>query len=84
MKLKVIVLCGPEVHGEERAQVRVQIDGDAIGAFRSMPGMENVCPTLQPDHELICETGLPSTSSVLPIVPVTRPKYWLRSGVQPS
>ena len=49
-----------------------------------MPGIENVWPTLQPDQELICETGLPSTSAVPPIVPVTLPQNGFRSGVQPS
>ena len=55
-----------------------------IGTLSPMPGIENVCPTLQPDHVLMAETGLPLTSSVLPIVPVTRPQYGFRSGVQPS
>src|ERR1700744_6369510 len=83
MKLKVIVLCGPDVHGDVPHRLAVS-DGVAIGAFRLMLGIENVCPTLQPDQELICLTGTPSTSSVPPIVPVTRAKYWLRRGVQPS
>ncbi len=58
--------------------------GDAIGTFRLMPGIENVCPTLQPDQELITVNGLPLTYSTWPIVPVTLPKYGLRNGVQPS
>src|SRR5215469_135140 len=83
MKLKVTVSCGPEVHGEVPHRLAVS-DGVAIGTFRLMPGMENVCPTLQPDQELISLTGLPLTYSTPPIVPVTPPKYWFRSGVQPS
>ena len=42
-KLNVIVSCGPEVHGEVPHRVAVS-DGDAIGTFRLMPGIENVCP----------------------------------------
>src|SRR5215831_19883523 len=58
--------------------------GVAIGTFTLMAGIENVCPTLQPDHELMSWYGLPSTYSTLPIVPVTWPQKLLRNGVQPS
>src|SRR5262249_18715515 len=58
--------------------------GVAIGTLTLMDGIENVCPTLQPDHELMKLYGLPLTSTTLPRTPVTLPQYGLRSGVQPS
>ena len=48
--------------------------GEAIGTFRLMDGIENVCPTLQPDHELMKLYCLPLTSTTLPMVPVTLPQ----------
>ncbi len=71
------------MHGELLHRVAVS-DGVSIGTFRLMPGIENVCPTLQPDHELSNETGWPSTRAMPPTVPVTWPQNGLRSGVQPS
>src|SRR5215469_15125087 len=83
MKLNVMTCFGPEVQGDVPHRFAVS-DGVPIGTFRSMPGIENVCPTLQPDHELSCVMGLPFSYATLPIVPVTLPKNGLRSGVQPS
>src|ERR1700739_2919426 len=83
LKLKVTTSRGPDVHGEVPQRFAVS-DGEAIGIFRLMLGIENVCATLQPDHELISLTGLPLTSSPPPVVPVTWPKTGFRSGVQPS
>jgi hypothetical protein len=60
MKLKATTLCGPDVHGDVPHRAAVS-DGDFIGTFRPRAGIENVCPTLQPDHELISETGFPFT-----------------------
>src|SRR5580658_3052658 len=51
LKLNVIVWCGPEVHGEVPHRFAVS-PGEPIGTFSPMPGIENVCPTLQPDQEL--------------------------------
>src|SRR5277367_2240808 len=72
-KLKVIVLRGPEVQGDVPHRVAAS-PGEAIGTFRLIAGIENVCPTLQPDQELIALTGLPSTSATPPIVPETPPQ----------
>ncbi len=83
MKLKLTTVCGPDVQGEVPHSSAVS-DGVAIGTFSPMPGIENVCPTLQPDHELMTETVLPFTLIWLPIVPVTLLHKGLRSGVQPS
>ena len=85
------------VHGDVAAQVvresaRV---GEAIGTFRLMAGIANVCPTLQSAHELMSDTvcGDPRavlfllncwTVTVPPMVPRTAPKNLFRSGVQPS
>src|SRR5450755_1429267 len=86
MKLKVTTEWGPDVHGDaaHKALFSLSVVGDAIATFRPMPGIEKVCPTLQPDHELSTETRCPFTFSTLPTVPVTLPQYGLRSGVQPS
>src|SRR5215472_9011421 len=80
MKLKVMVRCGPAVHGDVPHKFAVS-DGVAIGTLRLMLGIENVCPTLQPDQELTTLVGLPSTYATPPIVPVTPLKKGLRSGV---
>ncbi len=73
MKLKVTTLCGPDVHGDVPQRVAVS-PGEAIGTFTLSAGIENVCPTLQPDHELIRDVGLPFTRMTLPMVPVTLPQ----------
>ena len=69
-KLKFTTLCGPDVHGDMPHRAAVS-DGDFIGTFKLRAGIENVCPTLQPDHELISEIGLPVHVMTLPMVPVT-------------
>ena len=58
--------------------------GEAIGTFRLIAGIENVCPTLQPDQELIVVTACRPRAATPPMVPVTPPQKLLRSGVQPS
>jgi hypothetical protein len=73
MKLKVTTVCGPEVQGDVPHRLAVS-DGVAIGTFRLSAGIENVCPTLQPDQELSRDVGLPFTSMTLPMVPVTLPQ----------
>src|SRR5258707_11387507 len=83
LKLKVIVSFGPEVQGEVPHGVAVS-PGDAIGTFRLRPGIEKVCPTLQPDQELITLTGLPLTLSVPPMVPPTPAQKLVRSRLQPA
>src|SRR5271166_2132030 len=69
-KLNVIVVCGPEVHGDVPHRFAVS-GGEPIGTLRLMLGMENVCATLQPDQEFSTVNGLPSSYATLPVVPVT-------------
>src|SRR5580698_2774920 len=83
MKLKVMVSCGPEVHGDVPHRVAVS-DGEPMGTLRPTAGIENVCPTLQPVQELSTVNGLPFSNATLPMVPVTPLHRLLRSGVQPS
>src|SRR5215471_5824280 len=78
-----MVRFGPVVQGEVPHRPSARL-GVAIGTFRLMPGIENVCPTLQAPHELSSWIGLPFTYSTPPMVPVTLPNTGLRSGVQPS
>src|SRR5271165_3407472 len=83
-KLKVIVWCGLlGVHGDVPHKLAVS-DGEPIGTLRPMLGIENVCPTLQPDQELSTVNGLPSSNATPPVVPVTPLQRLLRSGVHPS
>ena len=71
------------MHGDVPHRVAVS-DGEPMGTLRPMPGIENVCPTLQPDQEFRIVNGLPFSNATLPIVPVTPLHRLLRSGVQPS
>src|SRR5579875_165277 len=86
LKLNVTVVCGPEVHGDvpHRLLLAASVVGEAIGTFRPMPGMENVCATEHSPQELSTCVGLPFTYSTLPTVPLIFPQNGFRSGVQPS
>src|SRR6266446_10662787 len=56
MKLKVSLAYGLPlvVHGEELHRLFAESSafGEATGTYRFMPGIANVCPTLQSDQEL--------------------------------
>ena len=59
MKLNVSLAYGLPlvVHGEELHRLFAEswALGEATGTYRFMPGMANVCPTLQSDQESIAE-----------------------------
>src|SRR5580704_1928136 len=59
MKLNVSLAYGLPlgVHGEELQRLFAEswAFGEATGTYRFMPGMANVCPTLQLAHELMTE-----------------------------
>ena len=46
------------VHGDELQRLLAELSalGEATGTYRFMPGIANVCPTLQSAHELMSET----------------------------
>ena len=74
MKLKDSTTCGPEVQGDVAHSVVVS-DGEAIGTNTLRPGSRTCAPTVQPDQELITETGLPvDLVELCPTVPVTLPQ----------
>src|SRR5260370_19849282 len=99
MKLNVSSEYAPPelgVHGDvpQRLFAEFCALGEATGTYKFMPGIANVCPTLQSAHELTEDTvcGDPRallsllnccTVTVLPMVPSTALKKLFRSAVQP-